>query len=228
MPKVTLKAEELCRLAEGRGRVYKFLAAVYISEPSDEMIDQVLGSSFLENLAQIDASAQQLKDFAASFLGNYEDLRVEYDSLFVVPMAQYVRPYESAYRDGLTGDGITRSVRQYYHSVGGDVTVAYGDLPDHLAAELDFMFFLCENERRCWESGNIEEARQHLGAQKDFLEKHLLKWIPDLCHEIQNKTESSFYRALAGFTQRFITADVETVAELLKVAGAPKKSERAC
>ena len=137
MSEVTLKVEELCHLAEGRGSVYKFLAAVYISEPSDEMIDRVLDSSFLENLAQIDASAQQLKDFAASFRGNYEDLRVEYDSLFVVPMAQYVKPYESAYLDGLAGDGITRSVRHYYRSVGGDVTVTYGDLPDHLAVELD-------------------------------------------------------------------------------------------
>ncbi len=225
MSEVTLTAEELCRLAEGRGSVYKFLAAVYLSEPSDEMINRILDSSFLDNLSQIDASAQQLKDFAVSFRDNYEDVRIEYDSLFVVPMAQYVKPYESAYRDGLTGDGVTRTVRQYYRSAGGDVTVAYGDLPDHLGAELDFMFFLCEKEGRCWENGNGEEARQHLGAQKDFLEKHLLEWIPDLCHEIEGKTESDFYKALAGFTHRFITADASTVTELLKVASTPTESE---
>ncbi len=225
MPEVTLKVEELCHLAEGRGRVYKFLAAVYVNEPSDEMIDQILDSSFLESLAKIDASAQQLMDFAVSFRGNYEDLRIEYDSLFVVPMAQYVRPYESAYRDGLTGDGVTRTVRQYYHSIGGDVSSAYGDLPDHLGAEMDFMVFLCEKERQCWESGNVDEARQYIVAQEDFLEKHLLKWIPDLCHEIEGKTESGFYRALAGFTHRFITADAGTIAELLKVTGTPKTRE---
>ncbi len=218
MSEVTLRAEELCRLAEGRGRVYKFLAAVYISEPSDEMIDRMLDRPFLESLSQIDASAKQLKDFAASFRGRYEDVRIEYNSLFVVPLAQYVRPYESAYRDGLTGDGVTRSVRQYYRSIGGDVTVEYGDLPDHLGAELDFMFFLCEKEKRCWGDRNGKEACQYLGAQKDFLEQHLLKWIPDLCQEIRGKTETGFYRSLAAFTHRFVTADAETVAELLKAA----------
>ncbi len=211
-----LESGELCRIVEGRGRVYKFLAAVYISEPSDEMVDRMLDSSFLESLSQIDASAQQLKDFAASFRGNYDDLRIEYDSLFVVPLAQYVKPYESAYRDGLLGDGVTHSVRQYYRSIGGDVTVAYGDLPDHLGAELDFMFFLCEKEKRCWEDGNGEEACQYLEAQKDFIEQHLLKWIPDLRQEIESKTESGFYKALAGFTHRFVTADAETIRELLK------------
>lgn len=225
MSELSLEAKELHGLAEGRGRVYKFLASLYISEPSDEMIDQILGDSFLENLAQIDASAKQLQDFAASFHGSCDDLRLEYDSLFVVPMAQYVKPYESAYRDGLTGDGITRTVRQYYRSVGGDVTVAYGDLPDHLGAELDFMFFLCENEKRCWQSGNGEEARQHLKAQKDFLEKHLLTWITDLCQEIERKTESGFYKALAGFTNRFITADVGNITELLKLTNTSKESE---
>ncbi len=225
MPEVTLKAEELCRLAEGRGRVYKFLSAVYINEPSDEMINRILDSSFLENLAQIDASAQHLKDFAASFSGNYEDLRIEYDSLFVVPMAQYVKPYESAYRDGLTGDGVTRTVRQYYRGAGGDVAPTYGDLPDHLGAELEFMFFLCEKERQCWESENVKEARQHLEAQEDFLRRHLLQWIPDLCREIEGKTESGFYRALAGFTHSFINGDAGTVSELLEVADTSKESK---
>ena len=214
---VILKAKELARMAQARGRIYTFLSSVYVGEPSDELIEKILSELFLTSLAEIADGPflRDLREGAASFDGSHQNLQVEYNSLFTVPLAQYVKPYESAHREGLAGGATTRAVRSFYHKMGGDVSDSFRDLPDHVAAELDFMAYLCDEERKSWRRARNATAIQWLKGEKDFLDVHLSGWIPDLCAEIEAKTETLFYKGLAGFTREFVSADQKAVGELL-------------
>ena len=211
-----LRARELGRMAQARRGIYTFLSSVYVGLPSDQLIDTILTESFLTSLAGIADGAflRDLRKCATSFDGRYQDLKVEYSSLFVVPLAQYVKPYESAHREGPVGGATTRAVRSFYHKMGGDVSGSFRDLPDHVAAELDFMAYLCDEERKAWRSGRNAAALHWLQGQKHFLDEHLSRWIPSLCAEIEAKTETLFYKGLAGFTREYVAADQRAVCEL--------------
>ncbi len=217
------RREELGSLARARGNVYKFLASCYLGEPSVDQIETLLNPAFQENLLQIvnGPHVRLLEDFARSFNGNHSELQVEYNSLFVVPLAKYVKPYESAYRQGLAGAGISREVARYYRSFGAEVAEDYSDLPDHLGPELDFMHFLCERESENWAEGKTETATAYLAGEKGFLEHHLTQWLDQVCQEVQIKSETGFYRALAAITRGFVYNDQNTIRVLLEAAAQP-------
>lgn len=190
-----MEQKEDNEFAKARSNIYRFLSSVYIREPSKEVVAQILDKKFLEYLSSIfKEGAEILKNFAETFDGNYEELVVEYNSLFKVPLNQYVAPYESAYREGLlyihAGE-----VKKFYEANGLSISEDYKDLPDNVGLELEFMGHLCEK-------GDLE-------AQKKFFEDHLIKWVPNLCDEILKKSESDFYKGIASITKEFLEIEKE-------------------
>ncbi len=87
----------------------------------------------------------------------------------------------------------TIAVKQQYKRYGLRVSRQFADLSDHIAAELEFMHFLCRNAS-C--DGSIYDANS-------FLKTHLLKWVPAL-HTCLNKTDSKFYKAVVKFIGEFL------------------------
>ena len=48
-------------------------------------------------------------------------------------------------------------------------------------------------------------------AQKDFLERHLIQWIPEFCLKLQDSASLPFYAWLAQITSRFISFEFELI-----------------
>ncbi|MFQ6072669.1 MAG: molecular chaperone [Methanosarcinales archaeon] len=180
-------------LSQARGNMYQFFSTIYLREPSKDFIKKILEREFINNLSEIfKKGAKCLKNFAETFDGKleqYDALVVEYNSLFNVPLEQYVAPYESAYREGLLYIHAVE-VKKFYEANGFSISEDYKDLPDHVGLELEFMGHLCER-------GDLE-------AQKKFFEDHLIKWVPNLCEEIIKKSESDFYKGIARITKEFL------------------------
>jgi TorA maturation chaperone TorD len=56
---------------------------------------------------------------------------------------------------------------------------------------------------------------EYLTKQKDFLEKHLLAWVPSFCKDLEQAAESGFYKGIAQLTAEFINSEQETIAALM-------------
>jgi anaerobic sulfite reductase subunit A len=71
------------------------------------------------------------------------------------------------------------------------------------------MAMLCKWTSQTLEKKDIENAIAYLNLQKEFLNDHIMKWVPDLCHKLEEATAKGFYKALAHLTLGFITMDKE-------------------
>lgn len=208
--------EELRLLAQVRSSKYKLLASMYAKEPPKERIVKMLDKEFLSELSRVfdePSSLDVLQRFAGTYVDDkesYEELRSEYVRLFVVPSKGYVRPaYESVYREGLLYQQSTMAVMEMYRREGLEVSEEYKELPDYIGLELGFMHLLIERELKVWEIGSVSEALSCLNTQKDFLEQHLLKWVPDLCDEIVKNTKHEFWEGVARITKAFLVSEMD-------------------
>jgi TorA maturation chaperone TorD len=152
-------------------------------------------------------SVDLLQQFAQDFDGDLESLRIEYSNLFVVPLGQYIKPYESVYKTGLVYRGPAIEVKKMYEKAGAGIPEEFKDLPDHVGLELEFMHFLCQKEAKLWNHENQPGALTLQKMEKNFLEQHLTSWIPAFCQEINKRTKNPFYRAMAKITRDFVLSD---------------------
>ena len=146
-----------------------------------------------------------------------EDLQVEYTGLFITAFHDsFCPPYESIYReDGrrLMGESAV-SVKRLYNRFGLGVSRQFKDLPDHLAAELEFMFFLSLNEDKFEEDGSDEGRNLCINYEKEFLEDHMLRWIPEFVECMERSSGSEFFIHLSRFAKEFVREDAGFLSEI--------------
>jgi TorA maturation chaperone TorD len=121
----------------------------------------------------------------------------EYERLFVGPGPVNCSPYESYWRNDVSVD-IRRSLMgpctadliQLYGEIGLEVARVSGELPDHIAIELEALAYSLSLD-------NGEAVTQSL-----FFD-HLMKWLSRLCRAVTHEAELPFYKDLAEITVRW-------------------------
>jgi TorA maturation chaperone TorD len=149
--------------------------------------------------------------------GNMEALRVDFSKLFVGPYKLFAAPYGSVYLDSerkVMGDS-TLDVKSRYREAGLDTASRFKDAPDHIAAELEFMYYLIFKEVEAFAKANIETAIGFIHQQKSFLEAHLMAWVPEFAANIIEHAETGFYQNLARATEALLKKNHEIVCGLL-------------
>jgi putative dimethyl sulfoxide reductase chaperone len=135
-----------------------------------------------------------------------EDLTVEYARLFIGPFEVKAPPYGSIYLDGerrVMGDS-TLEVTRLYEEAGLSGSKDFHDLPDHIAVELEFMYFLIFKEREAMEKSDFPAALELIAKQERFLDGFLVRWITPFCEKIIERSDNGFYTALADCTANFV------------------------
>lgn len=179
-----------------------FLSEIYaqlselFKEPTQEFADDVASGRllrFLEDHSQILGRDLPLIECISKGGDAYSRLKDEYRRLFLGPMPPYLVPVESVYKKWandpecslplagakgyLMGDPAMDMIKRY-QAHGIVIPDKYSSMPDHIALELEYMSFLCNNE--------YEEE------QRDFIHSHL-DWIDDLKDDISKNGQSGFY-----------------------------------
>ncbi|MFC1901695.1 molecular chaperone [Chloroflexota bacterium] len=150
-------------------------------------------------------------------LGDLEvRLAADYARLFLSINKIPPHPSESTYRDGTMMQYARDEVLRTYWSFGVDKKKEFTEPEDHIAVELGFIMYLCEKTIEALNNGDAEEARRYLQGQKDFLEKHLIKWLPKLVEDILNTGQTPFYKAIAVLTRTYIEMDLSATEDLLE------------
>ena len=117
----------------------------------------------------------------------YKTLAVEYTRLFTnaIP-AVPCPPYESIYRE----DIIMGNSTLCYNNAGLKVVEKFHDLPDHVAVELEFLYYLANY-------GYTE-------AHDSFMGEHFSRWVPRFCEEVEKNDRTGFYRHAARVLREFV------------------------
>ncbi|MBI3813787.1 MAG: molecular chaperone TorD family protein [Nitrospinae bacterium] len=185
-------------------QMYLFFARCF-SYPEREFYEVVKGR---EAQKELDAIVKGLP-FEMNFKGIPSPSlpREEFEGEYVnaLDMAGGRPLYESAYtsyRDDMCSKDIYEDILRFYEHFNVRLNEREKDYPDHLAAELEFMFFLSKKEIDAKEQGKDAEP-YHL-AQMDFLERHLSKWVHKLDERIQKKIKEPFYKEASAFMVEFL------------------------
>lgn len=196
--------------AKATADVYRFLATVLTSHPTEESVRALRSIA-----AELGVPCNAGLDLAR--------LDQEYMALFVVPNPRYVAPYESVFRDrwllpvapkagmpddatsvmikGLVMGESTLAVQGCYHQAG---VVPKEDLPDHIANELLFMSYLWEREAE----RPADEAAMIAGWRSQFRDEHLLKWIGQLRDRLAESDDTGYYGAVLHVAEIILRDDV--------------------
>jgi TorA maturation chaperone TorD len=146
-----------------------------------------------------------------------EPLKIDFSKLFVGPYKLFAAPYGSVYLDGerkVMGDS-TLDVKSRYREAGLDTADHFKDAPDHIAAELEFMYYLIFKEIEAYSNLDMETAIGFIQKQKYFMEDHLMAWVPQFANSIIEHAENPFYPNLAKATEAFLKENYEIVCAIL-------------
>jgi len=196
-----------------RADLSRLLAACYY-QPGPEFVEERVFDSMRTAAAELDADLAALaQSMGEAFDAQpLEELQIDYTRLFLNPGGSLASPYESAWiagRDPMLVDETTQSVLHSYREGGYDVDLSFRDLPDHVAAELEFLYALVFREARAAASGNDAERAEAVDLRRRFVEQHLGRWIGPFAAALRDGSETELYRTLADLTERFVQSEAD-------------------
>jgi putative dimethyl sulfoxide reductase chaperone len=121
-------------------------------------------------------------------------LEAEYDRLFRREMA--CPPHETSYGDGRRIGGRPTEladIRGFYEAFGVAPSSAEPDLPDHLAAELEFYTILRLKVAHARFEGNAQGVEVTSAAAASFLQDHIGRWLSAFRRAVEAAATASTY-----------------------------------
>lgn len=183
-----------------RADLYKFLSECYYL-PDHALIQKVVDvaqtNTFFAELCHRVPVGPEL-----------ESLKIDFTRLFVGPFKVLAPPYGSFYlEDGRMMGESTIDVRNWYEKDGLDVVI--NDAPDHIAMELEFMYYLVAKQTQATNAGNLQDIQDCQRKQKMFLSSHLARWLPPFAKNVKENAQTTFYKKLARLTGIFVQKDLD-------------------
>lgn len=134
---------------------------------------------------QHDLEKVKIEDFQAAYTGTFD----------VGAPEPPCPPYEGIYLKGVERSGHIIRLSEFYKHFGLQLNPEEGkrELPDHLCVELQFLHFLAFKEAQARDEQEGELLRGYLLAQHDFLERHLVGWLPVFQTRLEASCPTPFY-----------------------------------
>ena len=208
-----MKDKQLMVYENLRETIYRSLAVCYALPTAETLAILPDLEGALHNVCGEAAEAvAAMRAEAASI----ETLKVDYSRLFIGPFKVLAPPYGSIYLDNartVMGPS-TADVRNRYREFGLNISQDFKDAPDHVSAELEFLYYLVFQELEALKQADVESARSLLNAQKSFIGDHLGAWVAEFSDRVSAHAETKFYRNLARATAAFMRCDLDNIAKI--------------
>ncbi len=192
------------------GKLFRFPDEDYINGISSGSIQEEL--SLLLN--ELPYPVEERNFLTVRFqINDIEDFQSEYIKTFdVSPGGPPCPLYEGLYYPDRRK--IMEELMRFYEHFGLKPDTKNNELPDHISMELEFMHFLSFKEAQALIHNKDTGAL--LRAERDFLERHLIKWIPELIKKFGKANPPEYYRHLFKFLNAFLNSDLKYVKERLQ------------
>ena len=189
----------------------RFLAACYY-QPGPEFAEEKVFDSMRDAATRIHPDlAEHARRLGEAFSAEGpESLLVEYTRLFLGPSKAIASPYGSVWLSGentLMQDS-TMAILELYHEGGFEVSDDFRELPDHIAAELEFLYLLIYRENQAHRASEPQSPASVAGLRMRFLNEHLGSWIAPFTAAVKAGARSDYYRELAELTDRFVKLEM--------------------
>jgi len=198
-----------------RADLCRFLSACHY-EPSPVFAEERMFDSMAEAAARIDPElAQSARRLGAAFAAqDLQSLLIDYTRLFLGPVNAPARPYGSVWLGG--GQELmqesTMAVLALYRDGGFELADDFRELPDHVAAELEFLYVLLFRESLARRDGDAAALAKVTDLRRRFLDAHLARWIARFAAACRDNAQTGFYRELADITERFVSLEWQRLA----------------
>lgn len=184
--------------AENRAHAFLALARAYdLPGTWPEDIGQLLRKGFApwhEDLARVTKAVAALSEC----LDSRPRIAQAHSKLFIDPFKILTPPWAAYYLDPdkqLLGP-VSQYAAEAYVEAGLAPGTRHTEPPDHVAHELEFMYYLAcrqaESDDPAWQARSTRFWQQHLG-----------RWLPRLAASVAENTEEDYYARLAELTLAF-------------------------
>lgn len=117
--------------------------------------------------------------------------------------------YEGVHVQQSNRPALILELKGFYRNFGLIMDARGNELEDTLTAELEFMHFLSAKQAQAELDGLPPNAYQR--AQRDFLERHLVAWLPLVRAEVNAKVSTQFFVAMTDLAEKFVEADLQEI-----------------
>jgi TorA maturation chaperone TorD len=216
---------DIAQILQARTNTYALLSRLFFKEVDQQLLDRLMelkmpastGSEHLDKAYRLlqtylsqawERTLSDLaKDYVCTFIGNSVDAF----------SAAY--PSESVHTTGLrlVMQGARDEVLAIYHAAGMDKAESWHEGEDHIAVELEFMKTISERSEEVARAGDGAALDSLLRTQMNFLQDHLLNWVPILVDEMDRFAKTEFYQALGHWLLGFLETDEEFLQDALGI-----------
>lgn len=179
--------------------MYRVLGSLFLPPTDERMATVVVAvpelarvTETLEGMAGHRAWLRLLRRLEALDDDDVDRMATEHTNLFLSGSRELtVQPYESAHVpiSGFDVATISASVESCYREAGVALT-STGELPDHIAVELEFCAYLCHREG---EADGDDDAGSWRGTRASFVTGHLLRWAPSFVGSLNAVMPETIY-----------------------------------
>lgn len=215
--------QDLIALLEQRSNTYVLLSRLYLKEVDAPLLDEL--HEMLFPMATGDNDVDEGYRLIATYLSNLWDgslteLATDYVRCFLgngIDSFAAAYPYESVYTSEkrLLMQEARDEVVAIYRSFGIDKNEDWHESEDHLALELEFMRVLCDRARDALAAGDGDATVRLLVSQRNFLQDHLVAWVPMMTADLRGYAKTGLYHGLALLTDGFLRTDLALLQDLV-------------
>jgi TorA maturation chaperone TorD len=181
-----------------RAEVYGLLAALYYAAPSAELYDNIRVAVTEAPAAGAVLESSWVELVASARDQSLTDITSEYDALFGGVSKPEVYLFGSHYLSGFLNEKPLAALRTDIAALGLTRDESMPETEDHVAYLCEVMRYLIAGE---------DVAVANLTRQREFFTHHVQPWLPMMCEAIVTHPRSRFYRAVAAFTQTFVSVE---------------------
>ena len=217
--------EQLISLLDARTRTYGMFARLYREEVDEEEIKQLQAMRFpvATGNINVDAGYRMLFDYLkTAWADSVTELAVDYVRTFIghgVNGYSAAYPFESVYtseRRLLMQEAraeVLATLRE-----NGLKSGRWNEGEDHIGLEMEFMQRLGIRAKEALEAGDEDACIKQLRRSREFMEEHLLNWMPMLTADMRKFSRTNFYKGLATLSLAYVQEDATLLDELLESA----------
>ena len=209
---------------ENRIALYALISRLMMIEVDEKFLEQIESDEALLELFP------NYRDWARRKEMSRKDLieqyyNVDFTNLFLMHLV----PYESFYTrdDQMVESGGDNPVIELYNDLDFRVELETARVvsADHIGVELEFMYMLCNAQKKALEADDKEGVCELLEVQRAFLKEHLLEWAPMFLINAKRESRTPLYHDGSELTLEFLLSDFEYVNAKLNEHCATQSSE---
>lgn len=193
---------------QARSNIYALVSRVLLQELDEELLNIIKSD---ENILDFFPTLKEWEQFNS--LSNKKLIEEYFNPDFVNLSLLHLIPYETFYtrEDQKIETGGANPVTDMYSASNFmvDYSTARIVSADHIGVELEFMHHLIEAELRALEAGDSNDVKDIRDVQKEFLDRHLLKWAPMYLINAKYEARTPLYYDAADLALEFILSDNE-------------------